>query len=223
MKWLRKLPKWNRTQKIICNLLLLALTVFAAAWMLNFPSLTKDGLLRRAEQQYFLEGSEVLFTGDEYGPNTLYAGNGDLLLAVVYSRTMLGYQLNWSYLFDEPDGIYCDTNDFNHVEFIAFGKLEDAESAELEVTHDITVSGVNRLHETYVAQGRRMNPHCFRFALEKHYAENDESVAAQTERKIFENMAAPQCQNSVLRLYDGDGKLIHQKTIEWFKIEMLGW
>jgi len=223
MRRLKMLPKRNRAQKILCNLLLLILTVFVAAWMLRFPTLTKSGLLRRAEQQYFLEDSELLFTGDEFGPNTLYARNGELLMAVVYSKTMLGYQLNWSYLFEEIDGIYCDTNDFNHVEFMAFGALENAARAELEVTLDITVSGVNRLHETYVAEGVRINPHYFRFTLEEHFTEDDESIAAIEERKIFADQTAPQCQGAVLRLYDEAGGVTHEKRIEHFDIEVLGW
>lgn len=218
-----RIPKLNRTQKIIRNVTMVALTLFIAAWMLQFPTWTKGGLLRRAERQYFLEDSEFLFAGDEEGPDTLYARNDDLLLAVVYSRTMMGYQLNWSYLLEEPDGIYCDTRDFNHTEFMAFGNLEEAATAELKVTLDITVSGVNRLHETYVVQGTRVNPYCFSFALEKHYAEDDESVAAEEERKIFENRTAPQCHDAVLRLYDADGMLIHEKSIGWFEIEALGW
>ena len=218
-----KLPKWNRTWRTARNLFLLALTVFAAAWMLQFPAWTKAGLLCRAEQQYFLEASELLFTGDEGGPHTLYARNGDLLLAVVYSRTLMGYQLNWSHLLEEPDGIYCDARDYNCTEFMAFGALEHVETAELEVTHDITVSGVNELHETYVAQGIRVNPYCFRFVLERHFEETDNSVAARAEERIFELRTVPECRNSILRLYDVDGRLIHEKTIDWFEVEALGW
>ena len=223
MRLLKMLPKRNRTQKILCNLLLLILTLFVAAWMLRFPTLTKGGLLRRAEQRYFLENSEILFTGDEFGPKTLYARNGDLLMAVVYSRTMLGYQLIWSYLFEESDSIYCVTKDFNHVEFMAFGAVEHADRAELEVTLDITVSGVNRLHETYVAEGTRVNPYCFRFTLQKHFAEDDGSIAAIEERKIFADQTAPQCHGAVLRLYDEAGELIHEKKMEYFNMEILGW
>lgn len=223
MNIFKKLPKPNRTQRLVCNLLLLVMVVFVAAWMLQFPTLTKNGLLRRAEQPYFLENSELLFTGDEFGPNTLYARNGDLLLAIVYSKTLLGYQLNWSYLLEEPDGIYCDTNDFNHVEYMAFGALETAARTELEVTLDITVTDINRLHETYIAEGVRINPYCFRFTLKEHYSKDDESVAAIEERKIFADQTVPRCYDAALRLYDENGALMHEKRIENFDIKSLGW
>lgn len=213
----------NRTQKLIGNLLLLAVVIFIAEWMLHFPTLTKGGLLRRAEQQYFLENSEILFTGDEFGPNTLYARNDELLMAVVYSKTLLGYQLNWSYLIEEPDGIYCDTSDFNHVEYMAFGLLEDIARAELEVTLDITVSDVTRLHEVYTAEGIRINPYCFRFTLEPHYRKDDGSIAATEEVKIFADQTIPRCYDAALRLYDEDGTLMHEKRIEYFDIKSLGW
>ena len=96
-----RFPKLNRKQKIARNFLLIALALLLFEWLLHFPALTKEGVLRRAERDYLLENSALLFIGREEGlshfrEGTLYARNGDLLLAVNYDRTALGLQAGFS-------------------------------------------------------------------------------------------------------------------------------
>lgn len=218
-----KFPKFNRKQKIVRNLILTICAIVLMSWMLAFPSLTKAGLLRRVEQNYLLEHSELLFTAkNERGLHTLYARNGKLLLAVNYSPTPLGLHDDWSNLIDETDGIYCDVSGYHCVSAIAIGAVEEADRAELTVTMEVTMDGVE-LEKTYVTQGVRENPYCFRFDLKPQYAQDDEHLAARAEREIFADIRVPNCHNSVLRLYDGQGNLLHEKEIEWFDVKMLAW
>lgn len=207
------IPSLNRKQKLLRNLALLAVAIFLLSWMMEFPAWSKAGLLRRAEQRYLLEGSELLFEA-ENNCRTLYARNGTLLLETVYDPTPLGFRLVWSRLLDEPDELYCDVN-ADCVTARAIGWMEGVETAELTMTMEITV-GETELRETYVTQGMRENPNCFVFRLQPHYAQEDERLPARAERGVFTDGWHPEYHNSVLRLYDAEGKLLHEKTIEWF-------
>ena len=62
-----RLPRWNRRQKTVRNVLLIVLTLFLLEWSCGFPPWTLEGLLRRAERQYLLENSTVLFQTDSVG------------------------------------------------------------------------------------------------------------------------------------------------------------
>ena len=81
---MRKTQTFARKRKTILNLLLAALCLLLAWSRAGFPPWTLDGLLRRAEQQYLLEDSQLLSTGHEEGKSdfwkgTLYVQSGCLL------------------------------------------------------------------------------------------------------------------------------------------------
>lgn len=84
-----RLPRFTRKQRILRNLLLMALFLYWAAWCLEFPCLTKNGLLRRAEDAYLLEKGdmELLFDGREIEEESLYAAYGRQLLLFTPSHS----------------------------------------------------------------------------------------------------------------------------------------
>lgn len=227
-KWRRKLPKWSRKWKTVRNLLCIVLLLFLMSWEMEFPSLTKAGLIRRAERQYLLEDSQLLFTGHEEGKSdfwkgTLYVRNGDLFLTVNYDRTPLGLQKGFSYAYEEPDGILCLSRTWWPLEVLAVGALETADRAELEITiHWDGEFGGRRwdTERTYTAEGERQNDDCFTFRLTPCYSEDDSSPEAKMERAFFGGGGPVFTQAPVLRLYDAAGELLHEKTMEYIEIDV---
>lgn len=222
-----RFPKLNRKQKIARNILLIALALLLFEWLLHFPALTKEGVLRRAERDYLLENSALLFIGREEGlshfrEGTLYARNGDLLLAVNYDRTALGPQAGFSEIYDEPDGILCLSRDWWPLEVMAVGALEEADRAELEVTIHWDGSSGGRewdTQRTYTAEGQRKNEYSFTFHLAPYYAEADNSPEAEMERIFFDGGGPNFTQTPVLRLYDAEGTLLHEKSMDYIEWE----
>ena len=236
MKLRECLPRLSRKQKLVRNLLAAAVFLFLLEWMMNFPCLTAEGLLRRAERMYLLEDTELLYDGRDRGAGgvcwpTVYGRKVDTLLAVRYGRSPLGRQLLTVELYREPDNIHCfrQMNFFGErpMRVLAFGDLKDADRAELLCTVEVTtgVGDVRRtlLHETYVAEGERTAPETMAFTLTPHYGEEDTSEAAVTERKLFGDEVAAQNYDAVLRLYDEAGRLLHEKRVEILEEESYGW
>ena len=238
LKWFReRLPRLNRRQRVIRNLAMSLLCLLLLDWMLGFPALSKRALLREAEQQYLLEGSELLFTTTtgKYGfdaPHTLYARNGDLLLTMTYNWTPLGLRPWPGELRREEDGVCLVQRQWAVTSYMAFGNLEDAVSAELTVTlagrvnkadyaaededAPADANGLLEYRETYTARGERQNPYCFIFRLEEHHARDgvlDGTWQSMVEMLAFSPMSPLLPEDAVLRLYDGAGKLLHEKTV----------
>lgn len=236
MKLWEYIPRLSRKQKLVRNLLAAAVCLFLLEWMMNFPCLTAEGLLRRVERAYLLENTELLYDGQNRGAGgicwpTVYGRNGDTLLAVRYGRSPLGRQLVTAELHREPDNIYCfrQMNFFGELPLrvLAFGDLENAARAELLCTVEVTtgVGDVRRtlLRETYAAEGEWAAPGAVSFTLTPRYGEEDTSEDAVTERRMFGGEVAAQNYDAVLRLYDETGSLIHEKRVEVLEEESYGW
>ena len=135
--------KFTRTQKIIRNLLLIALCMFLMAWMWKFPCLTKQGLLNRAEREYLLNGpTELILDREGYFEHKIvYGRNDDGMLYVSYVTTPLGFRVNQNQFF--PDSDYLLVQDLDvavrngytgHVYYILLVGLPDHVAwAELDV------------------------------------------------------------------------------------------
>lgn len=232
-----RLPRLNRKQRVVRNLALAALCLLLLEWMLAFPALSRRGLLRRLEHRYLLEGSELLFTSTaaDYGfdePHTLYARNEDLLLTMTYNWTPLGLRPWPGELRREEDGVCLVQRQWAVTSYMAFGNLEDAVSAELTVTlagrvnkadyaaedEDVPAdaNGLLEYRETYTARGERQNPYCFIFRLEEHHERDgvlDGTWQSMVEMQAFSPMSPLLPEDAVLRLYDGAGQLLHEKTV----------
>lgn len=62
---------------------------------MEFPSLTREGLIRRAERQYLLEDSTLLLETDSTGAGyELYLWNHGDILQIYYDRTLMGLWLD---------------------------------------------------------------------------------------------------------------------------------
>ena len=236
MKLRECLPRLSRKQKLVRNLLAAAVCLFLLEWMMDFPCLTAEGVLRRAERAYLLENTELLYDGQNRGAGgicwpTVYGRNDDTLLAVRYGRSPMGRQLLRVELYREPDNIYCfrQWNFFGEqpLRVLAFGDLKEAARAELECTVTVTtgVGDVWRtlLQETYAAVGEWAAPGAVSFTLTPHYGEEDLSEAAVTERRLFDDEVAAQNYEAVLRLYDESGALFHEKRVEVLEEKTYGW
>lgn len=218
--------RFSRKQKIVRNLVLVLLCLFLTEWLLEFPALTDASLLRRVERIWLLENTELLFTAGEDDAGVLYGRNGDLLLTVPYGRTILGKQPGQSLLWEERDGIHCSSKDLWPLEIMAFGSLEDAARAEIEVDIHWEGSSGGRdwdTQRTYTAQGVRHNPYCFTFQLEPCFSEADTSAEAEMERAFFAGEGPGFTYQTVLRLYDGAGRMTAEKTMGYLEDVGLGW
>lgn len=226
-KWRRRLPKWSRKWKTVRNLLCVALALFLTAWGMEFPSLTKAELIRRAERQCLMEDSTLLFQTDSVGEGyELYAWNHGQILQVYYDRTPLGYWLDAARLFDEEIGVFGGIDlaagkqdGYYPIRLFAFGDMADAASAEMDITVSYTS---NQPVSTQTVRGERAAENCWRFDVERQYDETDTGERAQWEREIFSGSQKDRYSGTV-RLYDGEGALLRSWEIEQFQQSTMRW
>jgi|GEM_PF-2442645 len=205
-----RLPKLNRTGKIIRNMVLAAFALFLTAWMLDFPCWTKTGLLRRAERVYLLtEEAELLYDScsDPVGPDTLYARSGEQLLEVGYERTPLGLRAASSTLYP-PDAWYVlnfrwryrRTGGAPQPGGELVGLVEHVGAAELEIAW--------RLHDaqgTLVVTGEWQAPYCFDFRLRE-----PAGGFSEAEQRLLTGQEVASM-TGTLRLYGADGSLLAEQ------------
>jgi len=196
--------KLTRTQKIIRNLLLIGLCLFLLAWMLEFPCLTKQGLLNRAEREYLLTGPTELLFEDREG-RVLYARNGELLLRLDYETTPLGLRMGRTRLYAQSDYLLIHEMDFHpdkeNREYRAYvaGALEGVSDVELEVKLGTYLDQRTVLK----LKGTQDGDFCFRFIpSEKEIEEGIQTL----ENNYFDWKSA------VLRFYDSNGALLKEVT-----------
>lgn len=205
-----RLPKLNRTGKIIRNLTLAVFTLLLTAWMLDFPCWTKEALLRRAGRTYLLtEEAELLYDSrsDPVGPDTLYARSGEQLLEVGYERTPLGLRAASSTLYP-PDTWYVLNFRWRYWSVKGIrrpggqlvGFVEHVDTAELEIDW--------QLHDaqgTLVATGERQSPYCFDFRLQE-----PAGGFSEAEQRLLTGQEVPSM-TGTLRLYGADGGLLAEQ------------
>lgn len=200
--------KLTRTQKIIRNLLLIAICLFLLEWMLEFPCLTKQGLLNRAEREYLLNGpTELILDREDYmARKVLFGRNKDGILTVDYDATLLGFRYSlWdSQFFPDSDYILLqdmDTHISNgsvrHVYYVELiGLPERVARAELELKRD----GKQLLY----FEESRQEPKVLTFSHVGTDASGKEKVW-ETDLKWDE---------AVLRLYDDTGTLLQEQGFD---------
>ena len=223
---LNRLPRLNRKQRIARNLAAAAVCLFLLSWMMEFPALSREGLLSRAERMHLLEGTELLHDGrggdgGAVSWPTLYARNGDTLMTVQYSYTPMGLQLSMVDLHREADNIFCFKRMhmmFDPMLAMAFGDLRGAARAELTYPVRVAIGSGNAqrvlLEETYVTEGTFLAENAVLFEIQAHYEDDDPSEEAAVERQLFRGEVAGWEENVVLRLYDESGALLHEKTMD---------
>lgn len=226
-EWRKWLPKWNRKQRIIRNLLCVALSLFLLSWAMEFPSLTREGLIRRAERQYLLEDSTLLLETDSTGAGyELYLWNHGDILQIYYDRTLMGLWLDDARLFDEEFGVFGGIDlaagkqdGYYPIRLFAFGDLADAASAEMDVTVSYTS---NQVVSACTVRGERAADNCWRFDLERQYDDGDASQEARWEREIFAGSQKDRYSGTV-RLYDSGGAPLGSWQFETFQQLTMKW
>jgi len=216
----RFLPKLSRRQKLARNLISAAVCLFLMAWMWDFPTWSAESMLERTARQYLLEESELMYVGKDpglFGGRTLYARSGDLLLVIQCGPTPLGLRYAWSELIDEP--IYCTTRFHDATDILMLVADPACASAQLSITLGETVlqgdvGEVVWMKERYTAQSGKIAPGVFRFRLEPIFEEDDDSLAAKTEREIFNRERVGDHEDLEIRLYGEDGQLLSIHTPE---------
>ncbi len=227
-EWRKWLPKWNRKQKVLCNLLCIALALFLMSWAMEFPSLTRTGLIRRAERQYLLaEDSQVLLETDSVDEGyELYVWNHGQILQIYYDRCLLGWRLDAARLFDEEAGAFGGVDlaagkrdGYYPIRIFAFGGMADAASAEMDITVSYTS---NQVVSTCTVRGERAAENCWRFDLMRQHGDADTGKQAQWEREIFSGSQKDRY-SGTLRLYDAEGALLRTWEIGQFQQATMRW
>ena len=201
-----KIPRLNRKQKLLRNLLVIAVLIFLVEWHEGFPAWRMETVVRRAEDAYLLEPVTNLWFEDvdRYGRPVLYGENNGQLISIVYKDGFLGYYLEdvtlyqpeIRYIIDyrtAPDGDYVSRT----AQVIGF--LEDAARMELE----LTLEDIHGTHGTLTLEGTKVNDHCFAFASTP---EENQSTGILWMEDIVGS--------GVLRIYDSTGVLQEERVYD---------
>lgn len=211
-----KFLKLTRKQKILCNCLLIAVCSFLLAWMLEFPCLTKGGLLKRAERQYLLNGpTELILDREDYfARKILYARNKEGILAVTYDTTPLGFRLGQSQFFPDSDyllvqdldvAIYPGYGSQGYVSHAFYAEVIGLPKSVVKAELDIMKEGKLLL----CFEGERQEPDRVVFPL---YGNDIEGKGVEEKGGLW--LDELECDEIVLRLYDSAGNLLQEHSYD---------
>lgn len=198
--------KLNRTQKIIRNLLLIGICLFLLEWMLEFPCLTKQGLLDRAEREYLLKGpTELIFDReDDFYQRIVYGRNDDGMLAVGYKTTLLGFREIQTWFF--PDSDYVLVQDLEvavhngYVGHVCYAMLVGLPERVARAELDVEKNGGHLLR----FEAARQETQVMTFPL---VGKNDKGEEEYWDGNLTGEKA-------VLRLYDDAGNLLQEQSFD---------
>lgn len=201
-----KIPRLTRKQKLLRNLLVIAVLIFSVEWHEGFPAWRMETVVRRAEDAYLLEPSTTIWFEDvdRFGRPVLYGEHNGQLISVVYKDGFLGYYLEevdlyqpgFRYIMDyrtEVDGDCVSRT----AQVIGF--LENAARMELE----LALEDIHGTQGMLTLEGTKINDHCFAFA-----STPEETQAAGilwTEDRIS---------SGVLRIYNSTGALLEERVYD---------
>ena len=203
-----KIFRLTRRQKLVRNLLVIALLVFWVEWCLGFPAWRTETLIRRAEQAYLLEPVTEIWmemeTASRDERHMLYGENNGQLIYMSYEEGILGkylenvklYRPEVQYIIyyqTEPDGQYVSRTAW------VIGFLEEAERMELE----LTLQDVNGVQGALTLEGTKVDDHCFSFASTPE--ENRDTGILWLEEIRG---------GGVLRIYDCTDTLLEERTYD---------
>ena len=203
-----KIFRLTRRQKLVRNLLVIALLMFCVESYLGFPAWRAETLIRRAEQAYLLEPVTEIWmemeTASRDERHMLYGENNGQLIYMSYEEGILGKQLENVKLYrpevqyiiyyqTEPDGQYVSRTAW------VIGFLEEAERMELE----LTLQDVNGVQGTLTLEGTKVDDHCFFFASTPEQNRDTGILWLEEIRG-----------GGVLRIYDGTDTLLEERTYD---------
>lgn len=203
-----KIFRLTRRQKLVRNLLAIALLMFCVEWYLGFPAWRTETLIRRAEQAYLLDPVTEIWmeieTASRHESHMLYGENNGQLIYITYEEGILGKHLENMKLYrpevryivyyqTEPDGQYVSRTAW------VIGFLEEAERMELE----LTLQDVNGVQRALTLEGTKVDDHCFSFASTPE--ENRDTGILWLEEIRG---------GGVLRIYDCTDTLLEERTYD---------
>lgn len=201
-----KIPRLNRKQKLLRNLLIIAVLIFSVEWHEGFPAWRMETVVRRAEDAYLLEPATTIWFEDvdRFGRPVLYGEHNGQLISIVYKDGFLGYYLEevdlyqpgFRYIMDyrtEVDGDYVSRT----AQVIGF--LEDAARMELE----LALEAIHGTQGTLTLEGTKINDHCFTFASTP---EENQSAGILWTEDIESS--------GVLRIYNSTGALLEERVYD---------
>lgn len=203
-----KIFRLTRRQKLVRNLLAIALLMFCEEWYLGFPAWRMETLIRRAEQAYLLDPVTEIWmeieTASRHESHMLYGENNGQLIYITYEEGILGKHLENMKLYrpevryivyyqTEPDGQYVSRTAW------VIGFLEEAERMELE----LTLQDVNGVQGTLTLEGTKIDDHCFSFASTP---EKNRDTGILWLKEIRGG--------GVLRIYDCTDTLLEERTYD---------
>jgi len=205
-----RVPRFNRKQKVIRNLLLCLVLLFLTEWCMGFPVWSREALLHRAEDMYLLENTTRLLHDGEgwHGRPTLYAENNGQLLTAAYDKTLLGLRLEYLELYPPEVRYVMECSWVNKagddylvcLDIQVMGFLEAVQRAELEVTlteyEDSRTDSAAEKTEVRVLTAEKIGDYCLRFP-----------VTAEADFDPMRTDIHP----VILRLYDEQGELLEAR------------
>ena len=183
--------KLNRKQKLIRNITVTAAALAILWWMLDFPALTFNGLLRRAEQAYLLdERGEILYSDSWLEGGRILSRHGDRLMSINWERRLLGRRFGGAKLFDpnvkhilfyRSEDVKAEGKTYWYPRLELWGLVEEPAAAVLEWT----VTAKDGTMMTWTMQGVRKDEHCIAFSLTRNYAADADGSEAAVEERLL--------------------------------------
>lgn len=209
-----RIPKLSRKQKTARNLLFILLALALFSWDLNFPSWTKEGLLRRtAEMELLEEESRILYEEGDLGGGEIYAENSGVLFSVSYDRTLVGLRRGSVRFYNDDLVLTYDSEqggrgeqDYRYPRLKAVGQLEEVAVAEVEISISGDINGI------WTIPGERQNDCCFAFNYERQYEKEDTSPQARAEDTMLRGKYYERDRTVTMRFYDAAGELTEEIT-----------
>lgn len=234
------LEKIPRKLQVLFNLLLIALLLFALYVFLGCPCFTPEQAYRRLEKANSVGPAQILGYEDADGPYTtkmVVAETEDgVILSQIYPQSDITYAATSFFYVEKrgditvtptPQDLHWRTDeDELCLTMLVFDEYPQAVRAELDffVFWYAGVDKPNAFEETYKLEAERKNDGYFRFDLP--FAYNKYEVDPQAEA-IFQlsmvfyyptDWTPPKdSYPATVRLYDAEGKLIVEKTMQLFE------
>ena len=189
---MKRLPKWNRKQKVIRNLLVTGLLVFLLWFANDFAAPTLDLAVKWEGRQYFLNSPEVLgvFPREQGRDSDVLIRDGDVFASAVCRKRFLCFRellgLQFTEAVEGPVAFFQQQDSFDVTAVYAYADLEGDVRAvcELRLRNDIdvNVSGDGQhayqhfnWDETYTMEAEPEENGIYRFALQRKYPQDPQA------------------------------------------------
>lgn len=183
---MKRLPKWNRRQKTLRNLLITGLLVFLLWFANDFAAPTLGLAVKWEGEKYFLKSPEVLgvFPREQDRDSDVLIRDGDVFASAVCRKRFLCFRemlgLQFTEAVEGPVAFFQQQDVFDVTAVYAYAELEDDVRAvcDLRLRNDIdvTVSGDGQYayrhfewDETYTMEAEPDEHGVYRFALQRKY------------------------------------------------------